>query len=93
MNNNKNDKIMSHAREYITAKNSETLRKAKIGDLIILDTIKENGVMKLYQHIVSCVKEDRIHPMQRQRNIKRVKALYELTELELSSDDDDEGFA
>ena len=90
MNDTKNDKIMSHAREYITAKNQNTLKKAKMGDVIYLDTINENGVMKLYQHIVSCVKEDRIHPMIRQHNIKRSKAYKDFTELELSSSD--EGF-
>ena len=81
---------MAHAREYVTGKNSETLRKAKMGDVIFLDTIRENGVMRLVQHIVSRVREDRIHPMQRQTNIKRIKAQYELAELELSSDE--EGF-
>ena len=85
---NKNDKIMNLAREYVTGKNNETLRKAKMGDVIYLDTIRENGVMRLVQHIVSYVREDKIHPLVRER---KIKINYELAELELSSSDE-EGF-
>ena len=74
---------------FIKNRNEQRLRDAHVGDIVVLDTLYANGVLKGFQHTV--ISEDRIHPLIRQHNIKRSKAYKDFTELELSSSDD-EGF-
>ena len=88
-NNNKRLTPFESSLQFIRDRNEQRINNARIGDVVILDTLYANGVLRGFQHTI--VRNDRIYPMERQHNISKANK-HQLAELELSSSEDEEGF-
>ena len=79
-------RILKIAREAIDKQNLRKINQAKLGSIVVLDYITENGLLKAYETVVTA--NERSEMLRKQPAIR----LNDATLIDLNSDSDDDGF-